>query len=344
MSSPDKSYWYSETKKLCFDEKLKIPDAAFLFLFAPHCIAANANYGKDDSERTGGVVASGRKLSKEEIQKRQSELLTSVKNTVTKCVPDEETIKSKCLKLLDETFKENLKIEADQTFAKKNMSYKKTAYLNLYLGATDCSPEEIFNDIANLYKEVFDKIYSGYEDEATLRLKALKSQCERMVPEFEINDAFSTSKQMAQCTAALLFLDADPEKYSAEYCNIRNTLFGIPEPDSASTISLPTIEAMQIKTEHYIRMCMSLLVNNPSLEDLEMVYSHLDYVKRRLGGYLDGDFITLVVQLKDVGSWLGKETFKKMQEAGYPPPEKLYVREQKIRDLLKKCEILLSVN
>ena len=81
MSSNENLKWYGKTKELCFESNLKIPDSAFLSLFAPHCVARNANFFKKD-ERKGGVVAADKTPTKEEIWKRQNDFLDEVKKAV----------------------------------------------------------------------------------------------------------------------------------------------------------------------------------------------------------------------------------------------------------------------
>lgn len=346
MSSPDKSKWYSEVQDLCFEASIKIPDWAFLFLFAPHCLAANSNLGKKGEERTGGAANKDERPTEKEIQKKQKELLLSLKNSISEYAPSimSESIKSKTTEFSDKILDKNLTIKADKNFAKKNTSYKKDAYLNFYLGTNDYSPKEIFENIIDYYKEVFDKIYSGYDDEAAQRLKALKKKCKDKGVDFElinIDADSSQSKQMSQCTAALMLLAAAPDKFNVEYRNIRNELLGLWESESTGTVFISTVESITIKGEDYIRMSSHLLENNPEFRDLEMIYSQIKTASGKKREALNGDLLNMANKLKVAAADFGNKLIGEiLNGGGFPGTPQQQEQYGKLQLLLKSCEAL----
>ncbi|MBO7217838.1 MAG: hypothetical protein J6V50_03975 [Clostridia bacterium] len=344
MSSNENLKWYSKTKELCFAPELKVPDSAFLSLFAPHCVARNANFFKKD-ERKGGVAAANRTPSEEEIWKRQIDFLQLVGKVVNEHELIETTIKIRSCELSCEIIENNLSVKADKEFARKNASYKKSAYLNLYLVSNELSAEEIFAQITNLYADVLGKIYFGYDAEAETQLKALKVETMMRAPELQIDENSGKIMQMAQCVAALLFLDAEPDKYTDAYCNMRHALFGLPIPNSAATLSIPTIESVTLKTEQYIRMCRRVLASNPEYADLEMIHSHLMSIRKKSNGLLDGEFGFLAQELKNAVNRLGNETFREIVECGgFPGTLEQQKLSQELSRLLVLCDGLLNSN
>ena len=137
-----------------------------------------------------------------------------------------------------------------------------------------------------------------------------------------------------------MLLAAAPDKYDAEYCNIRNELLGVFESESTATVFLSSVEPITISGEHYISMSSHLLENNPEFRDLEMIYFQLKTTYDKKREALSGDLFSLANKLKEAVSGFGNKLFNEIIAIGYPGTPEQQDQLEKLQSLLKSCEAL----
>lgn len=286
MGTNDTKKWYTQILEACLAPSGHVSDVVFLKVFAAiMCVPCGSNYGKTGSDRLpGGKVSQNRRLP-EEVWSDQLTLLDNYTQSVKKWEPVGETPKIRMEDLADILCSAHLNSEDEYT--KKNSNYKPHNYLSLYLNAADPDAETLFRQVAELYGSVLSKVFRDQDSLLKQQLQKLEELFNSKVPDKHAPSDASDSGKMGYYVSALLLLNAAENYTSTQVRGLLHTLLGIEPPESSATLSVLSLENVPLKASQFNALCAAALRSDLDLEELQMIYSILSSIRKKVDGQLD---------------------------------------------------------